>query len=131
MIFVGLISSFGSFQAFYEVDLLATRTAFEISIIGSLQTFLMVFLGFITGPIYDAGYFRYLLITGTFFVTLGTLTQSFCIQYWQLLLAQGVAIGIGCGCFIILSVAIPSLWFTSDKLPLANGIAASGSGVGG
>ncbi|KAI0483809.1 FAD binding domain-containing protein [Xylaria cf. heliscus] len=126
----GLISSYGSFQAFYEVDLLRTKTAFMISIIGSLQTFLMVFLGFVTGPIYDSGYFRYLLITGSFLVTLGTLSQSFCTEYWQLLLAQGVAVGIGCGCFIILSVAIPSLWFT-EKLPLANGIAASGSGVGG
>ncbi|KAI0903025.1 FAD binding domain-containing protein [Ustulina deusta] len=126
----GLISSYGSFQAFYEVDLLSTKTPFVISIIGSLQTFLMVFLGFVTGPIYDAGYFRYLLTTGSFFVILGTLSQSFCTQYWQLLLAQGVAIGIGCGCFIILSVAIPSFWF-SKKLPLANGIAASGSGVGG
>ncbi|GAP91334.1 putative FAD monooxygenase [Rosellinia necatrix] len=126
----GLISSYGSFQAFYEVDLLSDQTPFVISIIGSLQTFLMVFLGFVTGPIYDAGYFRYLLTAGSFFVTLGTLSQSFCTQYWQLLLAQGVAVGIGCGCFIILSVAIPSMWFTT-KLPLANGIAASGSGVGG
>lgn len=90
----------------------------------------MVFLGFIVGPIYDAGHFRALLTTGSLLLVLGAVLQSLCTQYWQFILTQGVMVGIGMGCLSILSVAITSLWFTT-KLPLANGIAASGSGLGG
>ena len=90
----------------------------------------MVFSGFIVGPIYDSGYFRHLLGVGSVFIVVGTVLQSICTRYWQYLLTQGLVIGIGTGCLSILSVAIPSLWFT-NKLPLANGLAACGSGLGG
>lgn len=126
----GLLSSFGTFQSFYEEEILQSKSSFQISIIGSLQSFLLVFLGFLAGPLYDAGYSRHLLSCGSVLIVGGTIAQSFCAEFWQLLLAQGLCIGIGCGCLAILSVAIPSLWFT-HRLPLANGIAASGSGVGG
>ncbi|KAJ0124262.1 major facilitator superfamily transporter [Diaporthe amygdali] len=126
----GLLSSYGSFQAYYETSLLENYTPFEISTIGSVQSFLLVFLGFVTGSIYDAGYYRYLLGAGSLLVFFGTLMQSFCTEFWQLLLAQGFCIGIGCGCLSIMTVAITALWFNT-KLPIANGIAACGSGVGG
>ncbi|KAM0277090.1 hypothetical protein ACHAQH_006098 [Verticillium albo-atrum] len=126
----GLIASFGSFQAFYERDLLRSRTPFEISTIGSLQSFLMVFLGFVAGPIYDLGYSRQQLWLGSLLIVLGTVAQSFSTKLWQLLLSQGVAVGIGMGSLAVLGVALPSLWFDRN-LPLANGVAASGSGVGG
>lgn len=126
----GLLSSFGSFQAFYETELLASSSSFPISTIGSLQSFLLVFLGFLVGPLYDVAYSRHLLAAGSTLIVIGTVAQSFCSELWQLLLAQGVCIGLGCGSLAVLSVAIPSLWFT-HRLPLANGIAASGSGFGG
>ncbi|KAG7140528.1 MFS-type transporter eupM like protein [Verticillium longisporum] len=126
----GLISSFGSFQAFYEKDLLRYHTPFEISTIGSLQSFLMVFLGFVAGPVYDLGYSRQQLWLGSLLIVLGTVAQSFSTKLWQLLLSQGVVIGIGMGSLAVLGVALPSLWFDRN-LPLANGVAASGSGVGG
>ncbi|KAF7189815.1 MFS-type transporter dbaD [Pseudocercospora fuligena] len=126
----GLLASYGSFQSYYEEDLLRSNSSFQISTIGSLQSFLLVFLGFLAGPLYDAGYSRHLLSCGTLLIVVGTIAQSFCTQLWQLLLAQGLCIGLGCGCLAVLSVAIPTLWFT-HRLPLANGIAASGSGLGG
>ncbi|CRK36028.1 hypothetical protein BN1708_006886 [Verticillium longisporum] len=122
----GLISSFGSFQAFYEKDLLRHHTPFEISTIGSLQSFLMVFLGFVAGPVYDLGYSRQQLRLGSLLIVLGTVAQSFSTKLWQLLLSQGVVIGIGMGFLAVLGVALPSLWFDRN-LPLANGVAASGS----
>ncbi|GKU06002.1 unnamed protein product [Fusarium langsethiae] len=126
----GLIASFGSFQTIYERDQLSSHTPFHISIIGSLQTFLMVFSGFIVGPIYDSGYFRHLLAVGSSFIVIGTILQSLSTKYWQYLLTQGLMLGIGAGCLSILSVAITSLWFTT-RLPLVNGLAACGSGLGG
>ena len=77
----GLLSAFGSFQAYYETELLPTNSAFEVSTIGSLQ-------------------------------------------------AQGLCIGVGYGTLVVLSVAIPARWFTT-RLPVVNGVAGIGSGLGG
>lgn len=82
------------------------------------------------GPVYDSGYFRHLLSLGSGFIVVGTVLQSLSRKYWQYLLTQGLMTGIGAGCLSILSVAITSLWFTT-RLPLANGVAACGSGLGG
>lgn len=90
----------------------------------------MVSLGLIVGPAYDAGYFRHLLVLGCTLIFAGLLLQSFCDAYWQFLLAQGVLVGLGAGCLSLLAVIVPSLWFNT-RLPIANGLAASGSGLGG
>lgn len=125
-----MLTSFGSFEAYYASDLLASYTSSEISAIGSLQSFLMVFLGFATGPLFDMGYFRHLLAAGSLLIVGGTVAQSASTTLWQLYLAQGVCVGVGTGCLAILSVGVPGLWFDT-RLPLANGLAACGSGVGG
>lgn len=126
-----MLTSFGSFESYYADVLLTGRTGgTEIAAIGSVQSFLMVFLGFVAGPLFDMGYFRHLLVTGSLLVVAGTMLQSACTQFWQLLLAQGLCVGVGTGCLAILSVGLPGLWFDT-RLPLANGLAACGSGVGG
>lgn len=90
----------------------------------------MLVVGFLSGPIYDRGYFRALLVVGTFGVVFGHFMLSICNTYWQVLLAQGFCVGIGAGCLFIPCVAIlPSYW--STKLGLAVGLAAAGSSVGG
>ncbi|KAF3761229.1 MFS general substrate transporter [Cryphonectria parasitica EP155] len=126
----GLLTSFGAFEEYYASDLLSSHTSFEISTIGSLQSFLMVFLGVVTGPLFDMGYFKHLSVIGSLLIVGGTMAQSTCSNLWQLLLAQGACIGAGTGCLAILSVGVPSMWFDT-RLPLANGLAACGSGVGG
>lgn len=55
---------------------------------------------------------------------------SLCKQYWQTILAQAICIGIGNGCLFIPSVAILPQYFSTKKA-LANGLAASGSSLGG
>lgn len=55
---------------------------------------------------------------------------SLCTQYYQVLLAQAITIGLGCGCLFVPSVAILSTYFTT-RLATAMGIAASGSSLGG
>lgn len=87
-------------------------------------------VGAITGPIYDAGYFRALLLTGSFLVVFGQMMLSLCGEYYQVLLAQAICIGIGCGCLFVPSVAILSTYF-STKTATAMGIAAAGSSLGG
>ncbi|KDN65176.1 putative major facilitator superfamily transporter [Colletotrichum sublineola] len=126
----GLVASFGVFQAHYETDLLEEYSPFAISTIGSLQSFLMVFLGCFAGPIFDLGYARELLWAGSLLIVVGTVAQSFSSTLWQLLLSQGLCIGIGMGSLAVLGVAVLSPWF-STRLPVAFGVAAAGSGVGG
>lgn len=86
-------------------------------------------VGALTGPIYDAGYFRALLMTGSFLVVFGQMMVSLCHEYWQVLLAQAFCIGIGAGCLFVPSVAILSTYF-STKVATAMGLAAAGSSLG-
>lgn len=55
---------------------------------------------------------------------------SFADKIWQLFLSQGVCFGLGMGFLFVGSVGIPAQWFTKRR-SLANGISASGSGLGG
>lgn len=126
----GLVASFGVFQVHYEADLLQEYSPFAISTIGSLQSFLMVFLGCFAGPIFDLGYARQLLWAGSLLIVAGTVAQSFSRTLWQLLLSQGLCVGAGMGSLAVLGVAVLSPWF-STRLPVAFGVAAAGSGVGG
>jgi MFS family permease len=86
-------------------------------------------VGALTGPVYDAGYFRELLIAGSFLIVLGHMMLSLCTTFWQVLLAQAFCIGIGMGFLFVPGVAIISTYFHS-KLALATGLAASGSSLG-
>lgn len=127
----GLVNSFGVFQTFYETSLLAGRnTSSDISWIGSLQGALLMIFGVVSGPLYDAGHFRHLLAAGLFLIVLGMFMTSLATAYWQLLLAQGVCVGIGMGMVFLPSTAILAQYF-SKKLPLVLGIASAGSPVAG
>ncbi|KAF1842610.1 MFS general substrate transporter [Cucurbitaria berberidis CBS 394.84] len=126
----GVINTYGSYSAYYGTTLLPNTSPSAISWIGSIQAFLLLEVGALTGPIYDAGYFRELLIFGSVMLVLGQMMLSLCTEYWQILLAQGFCIGIGTGALFIPSVAILSTYF-STRIGTAIGIAASGSSFGG
>ncbi|RMZ78043.1 hypothetical protein DV737_g3999, partial [Chaetothyriales sp. CBS 132003] len=127
---IGSVNAFGVFQTYYESNPHWTESPSNISWIGSVQAFLLLMVGVFTGPVYDAGYFRHLIITGAFLIPLGFQMTSLASEYWQTMLSQGITIGLGSGCIFVPSVAILPQYFTTKKA-LANGIAASGSSVGG
>lgn len=118
------------YDRYYESGELFQVSSSNISWIGSLQSFLLLFIGALTGPIYDAGYFRALLLTGSFLVVFGHMMLSLCTEYWQAMLAQAVVVGLGAGCLFVPSVAILSTYF-STKIATSMGLAASGSSLGG
>ena len=120
----------GVYQTFYEHNLLPEETSSRISWIGSIQAFLLVFIGVFTGPLFDHGYLRTLLITGSFGVVFGMMMTSLCNEYWQFVVAQGFVVGLGCGCLFVPCVAIIPSYFSTKKA-LAQGLAASGSSLGG
>lgn len=89
----------------------------------------MLIIGVITGPFYDAGHFYKLSWTGSILVTLGIMMTSISKQYWEIMLSQGVLIGLGSGCLFVPSVALLPQYFTTRKA-FATGITASGSSLG-
>jgi len=126
----GTVNAFGVFQTYYENNLLQDQSPSNISWIGSIQAFLLLIVGVITGPAYDAGYFRTLISLGAFLIPFGLMMTSLCSKCWQVVLAQAICVGLGNGCMFIPSVAILPQYFSTRKA-LVNGIAASGSSLGG
>ncbi|KAH0012615.1 MFS general substrate transporter, partial [Aureobasidium melanogenum] len=88
----GIINTFGAYQTYYETGILSSSSPSDISWIGSVQAFLLMLVGALTGPIYDAGYFRALLAVGSFGVVFGFMMLSLAKTYWQVILAQGVCV---------------------------------------
>lgn len=126
----GMLNTFAVFQTYYESGVLFTASSSDISWIGSVQCVLIQFCGIIAGPIYDRGYLRLLLFTGSFMIVFGFMMLSLCKEYWQVMLAQAFCVGIGGGLVFTPTVSLIPTYFSS-KVGLAVGIASSGSSLGG
>jgi len=126
----GIVNTFGAYQTFYELNLLRSHTPSAISWIGSTQAALLFLVSALTGPIFDAGYTRALLASGSFLVVLGTMMTSLSKQYYQVFLAQGFCTGLGAGMIFVPSIAIVSTYFEKNRA-FAIGVGASGSSFGG
>ena len=126
----GLINAFGVFQTYYSGTLLTNKTNSQISWIGTFTSFLLCASPISWGPIFDIGSPRLLVLFGSFCVVFGLMMTSLCTEYWQLLLAQGIVVGLGGGCLFITATSILPSYF-SKKRALAMGLAASGSSLGG
>ncbi|KAL9484148.1 hypothetical protein ACSS6W_002937 [Trichoderma asperelloides] len=126
----GIINSFGVFETYYEQRILSYMSPSSIAWIGSVQSALLMVVGVISGPLFDAGYFYALLPTGTFLLVLGMMMTSLSTKYYQIMLAQGICVRIGAGFLFVPSVALLPQYFHKRRA-LANGIAASGSSIGG
>ncbi|KAF5699213.1 major facilitator superfamily transporter [Fusarium mundagurra] len=123
----GFITAFGVFQTYY-VKLLPQSPS-EISWIGSMQIFLLFLLGTISGRAIDAGYFRITMLLGFTFQLAGVFGASFSSAYWQFLLSQGIATGIGNGMHFTALVWLVSQYFTKRR-GLALGFSSCGAPIG-
>ncbi|EKD14295.1 putative monocarboxylate permease-like protein [Drepanopeziza brunnea f. sp. 'multigermtubi' MB_m1] len=122
----GIANTFGAYQNYYENALLRDETPSRISWIGSIQGFLLILVGgLFTGPIFDTGHLRGLVVAGTVLSVFGMMMTSICREYWQFILAQGLVVGVGSGCFLLPSIAVFPQYFT-ERRALAAGLAAAG-----
>ncbi|BDD54583.1 hypothetical protein MPDQ_003126 [Monascus purpureus] len=126
----GVINTWGAFQTYYEQTLLSNMSSSDIAWVGSLQSFLLMFFGVVTGPLFDAGYFHEMLCFGSVMLPFGLMMTSLSSKFWHIMLAQGICIGLGTACLFVPSVAVLPQYF-KRKRALANGVAASGSSIGG
>jgi MFS family permease len=126
----GLLNTFGVFQTYYERGELFIQSSSNISWVGSIQAFLVLVGGLISGPLYDRGLLRVLVALGAFLIVFGHMMLSLATQFWQVVLAQGFCIGLGAGLMFTPSVTVLQSYFNT-KIGLASGIAAAGSSLGG
>ena len=124
----GYLTSFGLFQSRYVDSLHATPSA--ISWIGSVQIFLIYFVGSFSGRALDAGFYRTILIIGCSLQVLSVFTTSISTEYWQLFLSQGICKGLGDGVLFCPTVSLVATYF-SKKRALAMACTASGAATGG
>ncbi|KAF8624652.1 hypothetical protein AX17_006983 [Amanita inopinata Kibby_2008] len=129
----GYTNGFGVYNDYYvRVYLNENHTSSQISWIGSVQLMLVLSMGLITGRAFDAGYFYHLIIGGSilFVFSLFMLSLAQPQQYYQVFLAQGLALSTAIGMLYIPSLAIISHYFRRRRA-FVMGISASGSAVGG
>jgi MFS family permease len=94
-----------------------------------VQAWLLIVIGVLSGPLFDLGYFRSMLLVGNFLVVFGIMMLSLSTTYWQVFLSQGLCMGLGAGLLYIPSLALVGIWF-DKKRALALGIVMSGIAVG-
>ncbi|KAK1773610.1 major facilitator superfamily domain-containing protein [Copromyces sp. CBS 386.78] len=131
----GLLNTFGIFQTYYESPSSIFQppgsvSSSNISWIGSIQSFMVLLGGLVSGPLYDRGYLKHLIVVGAFGVVFGHMMLSLAKEYYQALLAQGFVVGLGAGMMFTPGVAVLQSYF-STKIGLATGLAAAGSSFGG
>lgn len=124
----GYVSSFGIFQSHYATTLNVKPSA--ISWIGSVQLFLLYFIGTFSGRALDGGYYRTVLICGSILQILAVFMTSISSRYWQLFLAQGICKGLGDGLIFCPTIALVATYFSKGRA-LAMACAASGGATGG
>ncbi|KAJ7621739.1 major facilitator superfamily domain-containing protein [Mycena polygramma] len=128
---VGVITAFGVFQDFYTREWLNNCSASTISWIGGVTYFFELGCAPIGGKLYDAGFGRSSVWFGSFLSMLSFFLLSLAKphQYYQVLLSQGVGMGVG-----LMLVFGPSMTMVSEhfnaRRGLAMGIVAAASPVG-
>lgn len=126
----GIVNTFGVFQTYYRSDLLTSSSPSSISWIGSIQGVMVINFSVILGPLVDRGHAKAIVFVGCFILAFGMMMTSLGHEYYQILLSQGFAMGIGCSCAFVSSVAVISSYF-STRRAFAMGVCASGSSLGG
>ncbi|KAI0084013.1 major facilitator superfamily domain-containing protein [Irpex rosettiformis] len=126
----GVQNAYGVFQDFYTEA--HTASPSSISWIGSIQLFLFTSMGIVSGKFVDRGYCRHTILIGSLLFTFSFFMLSIADthQYYQLVLSQGVGMGLGGGLIYIPSLAVQSHRWRKRR-SMAMGIVFSGSAIGG
>lgn len=126
---VGFLNAFGVFQEYYSTYL-PGRTPSDISWIGSLSIFLLYAISPFGGVLVDKVGPTIPLCGGSVVLLLALFMTSLCTQYWQLILAQSLLLGLGASL-----VFCPPLGVVLRHMPhrrgLAMGLTIGGSSIGG
>lgn len=125
----GMPFAYGTFQSYYELQYLPDSSASSIAWVGTVSTFFLILGGVASGPLFDWGYYRTMLIAGAFIETLAVFLLSLCQRYWQIFLVQGVLLGIGNALLYIPGLALVGRSFKKNR-GIALALTTCGAPVG-
>lgn len=109
--------------------MLPGESASTISWIGTVSTYLLIVVGVISGPLFDLGYYRSMLFGGAALSSFGLMMLSLATKYYQIMLAQGICLGLGTGVLYVPGIALTSRSF-SKRRAIALGIVTCGAPFG-
>ncbi|KAJ7926146.1 MFS general substrate transporter [Mycena leptocephala] len=121
---MGYFHSMASLRDYYVVEYLNNYSPSSIAWIGSFQLMMPFALGLVSGRLFDKGHFHLLEITGS-----AIFTFSLFMILLNLLVSQGVGLGMGAGLTWVPTVSITSHHF-SKRRSLASGVVLSGISAG-
>ncbi|KUI60904.1 Riboflavin transporter MCH5 [Cytospora mali] len=128
----GLLLTFGVFQTYYEQVILPGQPSSNISWISTTCAFIILSAGIITGPLFDRGFYRSLVLFGSLLQVFGLMMLSLSSKYYQLFLCQAICVGLGAGIVFTPSVAAAAACLTTPAIRArAMGLMACGSSIGG
>ncbi|PLB48992.1 MFS general substrate transporter [Aspergillus steynii IBT 23096] len=126
----GYVNACGIFQLYYSETMFKDESSSSLAWITTLQIFLLFMFGPAVGKLIDVYGCRKLLPPFSIFAVFSVCMLSLCKQYWQVMLAQGVAFGLAAAGLSLPAMATATQWFSTKK-GLAVGIVSSGSSLGG
>ncbi|KAB2573373.1 Aspyridones efflux protein apdF [Lasiodiplodia theobromae] len=126
----GYVNACGIFQYYYQDSLLADQSSSSLAWITTLQVFLLFLFGPFVGQLIDVYGSRPIIAPFSVMAVFSVCMLSLCKEYWQVMLAQGVAFGLASSGLSLPAMALATQWFSS-KRGLAVGIVACGSSLGG
>lgn len=127
----GILLTFGAFQTYYEQTLIRSKSSSDISWISTTGAFIVLSAGIVTGPLYDHGYYRVLIIFGSLLQVFGMMMLSISKEYYQLFITQAICVGLGAGIAFTPSVAAAAACLTNPATRAkAMGLMACGSSIG-
>lgn len=124
---------------------LKEHTPSEVSWIGSIQVFFLFAMGLPAGKLFDEGYFRHCILSGSvlyLFSWVMPFESTACLvdprfrsifmlslakphHYYQNFLAQGVGMGVGMGLMFLPAISVTSHYFRARR-SLAMGVVLAG-----
>ncbi|KDQ09190.1 hypothetical protein BOTBODRAFT_37275 [Botryobasidium botryosum FD-172 SS1] len=129
---LGLSTSWEVFQEYYQANLLKDHSPSDIAWIGSVQYSLIFFPGLIAGRLFDLGHFHVSMAVASALLIIGSFLVAECTTYWQLMLTQGLIIGIAGGFLFGPGSPLISHWFRRRRATaygVTTGCGATGSVV--
>ncbi|KAG2109856.1 major facilitator superfamily domain-containing protein [Suillus discolor] len=127
----GYNGAYGVFQDFYTQTYLTNSTPSAIAWIGSVNAFLILLVGVVSGRMIDRGAFYSVMRIGCLLQCLFLFILSLAKpdEYYQIFLSQGIGFGIAIGLTNVPSIAIVSRHFQRRRA-VAMGIVVAGSSLG-
>jgi len=127
----GICASFGAYLNYYLVnDIFEGTSDMDYAFVGGSN----FGAALITGPAVNALLRKFgtrpVMFSGCFFWALGLIAASWARTFWQLVLSQGICVGIGLGMIWQPSTGVVSQWFQKRR-SMAQGITSAGSGFVG